>query len=87
MGEKKMNQSQVAQVVKTPPVNAGDVRDVGSIPGLERSPGWGHGNPLQYSYLENPTDRGTWQAMVHRAAQNRTQLSMLTCITDISKFS
>ena len=52
-------------MVKTPPVNAGDVRDAGSIPGLERSPGGGHGNPLQYSCLENPMDRGAWQATVH----------------------
>ena len=47
------------------PANAGDVRDVGSIPGLGRSPGAGHGNPLQYSCLENPTDRGAWWAIVH----------------------
>ena len=44
-------------VVKNPPVNAGDARDAGSIPGLGRSPGGGHGNPLQYSCLENPMDR------------------------------
>ena len=50
--------SQVALLVKNPPVNAGDIRDVGSVPGLERSPGGGHGNPLQGSYLENPKDRG-----------------------------
>ena len=52
--------SQVAQVVKNPPANAGDARDVGSIPGLERSPGEGHGNPLQYSCLENPMDGEGW---------------------------
>ena len=46
-------------VVKTPPADAGDVRDAGSVPGSGRSPGGGHGNPLQYSRLENPTDRGT----------------------------
>ena len=46
--------SQVALVVKNPPASAGDVRDVGSIPGLGRSPGGGHGNLLQYSHLENP---------------------------------
>ena len=46
--------SQVALVVKNPPANAGDVRDLGSIPGLGRPPGGGHGNPLQYSCLENP---------------------------------
>ena len=48
----------MAVVVKHPPANAGDIRDEGSIPGSGRSPGAGHGNPLQYSYLENPMDRG-----------------------------
>ena len=52
--------------------NAGDL---GSIPGLGRSPGEGNGNPLQYSYLENPMDRGAWRAMVHGVAKNQTQLS------------
>ena len=47
-------------MVKNLPANAGDIRDVGSIPGLGRSPGGGHGNPLQYSCLENPMDRGVW---------------------------
>ena len=55
--------SQVVLMVKNLPANAGDVRDVGSIPGSGRSPGGGHGNPLQYSCLENPMDRGTWQAI------------------------
>ena len=54
-------------MVKNPPANAGDV---GSIPGLGRSPGGGHGNPLQYSCLENPMDRGAWQATVHRVADS-----------------
>ena len=54
--------SQVALVVKKPPANAGDTRDVGLIPGLGRSPGGGHGTPLQHSCLENPTDRGASQA-------------------------
>ena len=58
--------SQVALVVKILPANAGNVRDVDSIPELGRSPGEGHGNPPQYSCLENPTDRGAWQATVHR---------------------
>jgi len=49
-------------VVKNPPANAGDIRDVSSILGSGRSPGGGHGNPLQYSYLENPMDRGAWRA-------------------------
>ena len=62
--------SQVALVVKNPPASAGDLRDVGSIPGLGRSPGGGHGNPLQYSYLENPLDRGAWWATVHRITKS-----------------
>ena len=48
-------------MVKNMPVSAGDIRDEGSIPGLGRSPGEGNGNPLQYSCLENPMDRGAWQ--------------------------
>ena len=52
-------------VVKNPTANAGDIRDMGSIPGLGRSPGEGNGNPLQYSCLENPMDRRHWQATVH----------------------
>ena len=54
--------SQVALVVKNPPANAGDVRDLTSIPGSGRSPGVGHGNLLQYSCLENPLERGAYQA-------------------------
>ena len=67
---KIMRVSQVALVVKNMPANAGDIRDVGSVPGLGRSPGEGHGNPLQYSCLEKPMDRGAWQAMVHRFAES-----------------
>ena len=66
--------SQVALVVKNPPANAGDVRDTGSVPGSGRSPGGGHGNPLQYSCLENPMDRGDWWATVHRVTQSWTRL-------------
>ena len=55
-------------MVKNPRANAGDVREPGSIPALGRSPGGGHGNPLQYSCLENPMDRGAWQAVAHRVA-------------------
>ena len=66
--------SQVALVVKNPPANAGDVKDAGLIPGLGRSPGGGYGNPLQYSCLENPMDRGDWRATVLRVAQSRTGL-------------
>ena len=57
-----------------PPANAGDVRATGSIPGWGRFSGGGHGNPLQYSCLENPMDRGTCQATVHRVAKNWTPL-------------
>ena len=63
--------SQVALVAKNLPANAGDV-DVGLIPGLGRSPGGGHSNPLQYSYLENPMDRGAWQAIVHSVTKSQT---------------
>ena len=59
-------------VVKNPPANAGDIRDTGSIPGLGRSPGERHGNPLQYSCLENPMDTGAWQAIVHRVSHSWT---------------
>ena len=51
----------MALKVKNPLANAGDIRDLGSIPGLERSPGGGHGNPLQYSHLESPVGRGAWR--------------------------
>ena len=61
-------------MVKNPLANAGDRRDVGLIPGLGRSPGGGHGNPLQYSCLENPMDRGAWRATVHGVAQSWTGL-------------
>ena len=59
-------------VVKNPPANA---RDVGSIPGLGRSPGGEHGNPLQYFCLKNSMDRGAWWATVHGVTKNQTQLS------------
>ena len=52
-------------MVKNPPANAGEIRDMGLIPGSGRSPGGGHGNSLQYFYMENPIDRGDWQARVH----------------------
>ena len=64
--------SQVALVVKNLPTNAGDIRDLSLIPGLERSPGGGHGNPLHYSCLENPMDRGAWWAAFHRVAKSLT---------------
>ena len=62
--------SQLVLVIKKPPANAGDIRDAGSSPGLSRSPGGGHGNPLQYSCLGNPMDRGAWQATVHRVTES-----------------
>ena len=59
-------------VVKNLPASAGDVGDAGSVPGSGRSPGRGNGNPLLRSCQENPTDRGAWQAMVHRVAKSQT---------------
>ena len=67
-------------VVKNPPANAGDIRDMGSILGLGRYTGGGHGNPLQYSYLENPMDRGAWWAMVHWVTKSRTRLKQLSTL-------
>ena len=66
--------SKVVPVVKDPPANTGDIRNMGSTPGLGRSPGEGHGNSLQHSCLENPIDRGAWQATVLRVTQSQTQL-------------
>ena len=65
-------------MVKTLPASAGDIRDTGSIPRLRRSSGEGHSNPPQHSCLENPMDRGGWQATVHRVAQSWTQLKRLS---------
>ena len=59
-------------VVKNPLANSGDARDTGSIPGLGRFPGGGNGNPLQYSCLENPMDRGAWRATVHGVTKSQT---------------
>ena len=64
--------SQVALVVKNPPANAGDIREMSSVPGWGKLPGGGDGNPLQYSGLENPMDRGAWQATVHGVTENWT---------------
>ena len=64
-------------MVKNPPANAGDVRDMGSVPGLERSPGEGYDSPLQYSWLENLIDREAWWATVHRVPKSQTQLQLL----------
>ena len=65
-------------VVKNKPTNTGDVTDSGSIPGLGRSPGGGHGNPHQYSCLENPMDRGAWQATVQWVKKSWTRLKRLS---------
>ena len=70
MGESMV--SLVVLVVKNLPGNSGDVRDMGLIPGSGRSPGGGHGNPRQYSCLENPMDREAWQATVYRVAKSWT---------------
>ena len=59
-------------VVKNPPGNAGDAGNVGLVPGLGRSPGGGHGNPLQYSCPENTTDKRAWQATIHRITKSQT---------------
>ena len=66
--------SHVVLVVKNPPANARDIRDMGSIPRLGRSPEGGYGNPLQYSCLENPMDRGAWWVMIHGVTKSQTQL-------------
>ena len=66
----------VSQVVL--PASTGDIRDVGSIPGSERSPREGNMNPLLYSCLENPMDRGAWRATVQRVAKNQTQLEQVS---------
>ena len=60
----------MALVIKNPPTNAGDIRDTGLIPGSGRPLGRGHGNPLQYSYLEKSMDRGAWWATVHRVSRS-----------------
>ena len=67
-------------VIKNLPANAGDIRDASLIPGSGRSPGEGNGNPLPYSCLGNPMDRGAWQAIVHGVAKSQMQLSNGACI-------
>ena len=68
----------MALVVKNPPANSGDTREVGSVPGSRRSSAEENGNPLQYSRLENSMDRGVWQAAVHGVTKNWTRLSIHT---------
>ena len=71
-------------MVKNLPANAWDVRGEGSVPRWGRSPGGGHGNPLQYSCLEKPMDRGAWWAAVHRVAQSQTWLKWLKSSSSIN---
>ena len=71
----------MALMIKNPPSNAGDIRDSGLIPGSGRSPGEGNGNSLQYSFLEDPMDRGAWQATVHGVAKSGTRLKQLSTHT------
>ena len=71
----------VALVVKNLPANAGDIRDMGLISGLGRSPGEKHGNPVQYSCLENPMDTGAWWATVHGVTKSWTLLKQLSTHT------
>ena len=67
-----------ALVVKNTPANAGHIRDLGLIPGSRRSPEGGHGNPLKYSCLENPMNRGAWSVTVYRISKSWTQLTWLS---------
>ena len=70
--------SPVVLVIKNPPPNAGGEKDMGLTPGSGRSPGRGNGNQLQYSCLENPMDRGAWQATVHGVARSQTRPKRLS---------
>ena len=80
----RLQASYMALVVKNSPANAGDIREAGSIPGLG-SPGGGLGNPLQYSCLENPMDRGARWATVHRVKKGQTQLKGLSALAQAMK--
>ena len=64
----------MALVIKNPPANAGDIGDTGSILGSGRSLGGGHDNPLQYSCLKNPMDKGSWKSTVHGITKSQIQL-------------
>ena len=77
----------MAIAVKNPPANARDVKDTGSVPGLGRSSGEGHGNPLQCSCLENPMDRGAWWDAVHRVTKSWTQLKQFNIHASSKDFS
>ena len=76
--------SQVEPLVKNSLANAGDPRDAGSIPESGRSPAGGHGNPVQYSYLENPMDRGAWRATVHRIEKSNTRQKKISSVQLLS---
>ena len=73
-------------MVKNPPANAGDGKDAGSIPGSGRSPGGGHGSPLQDSCLQNPMDSAAWRATVHRFEMSQTHLKSLSTSTGIRRW-
>ena len=75
-----LTSSQVALVVKNTPANAGEMRDIGLNLGSRRSPGGGHGNPLQYSCLETPMDRGAWRATVYGVAKSDTTEAQHTLV-------
>ena len=84
----RLGASQVALVIKNLPVYAGDMGDSGSIPGLGRFPGGRHGNPFQYSCLENSMDREVWWTTVHKVSQSKTSLKQLSMhALDCSSFS
>ena len=72
-------------MVKNPPAKAGDVRDAGSIPGIGRSPGGGHGNPFQYSCLKNPKDRRAWGATVQRVSES--DMTKATCTAHTHEYT
>ena len=72
-------------MVKDPPANAGDERDTGLIPELGRCPGGGNGNPLQYSCLENPMNRGAWWVAAHRVAKSWTPLKRQHAHTNLTE--
>ena len=76
----------MALVVKNSPTSAGDVRNSGSVPGLGRSPGGGHGNPFQYSWLENPVNTGDGQAIVYRVTKTWTRLKQLSMHRYIAEY-
>ena len=80
---------QMVLVVKNLPANAraGDVRDTGLIPGLGRTPGGGNDNPLQYSSLGNPTDRGAWWFTIHRVTKSQTQLKQLSMYSGLKQYT